>query len=105
MVCRHGVLVHCLCRLNAASRVLAIELHCGDGVFTKSAIEFGKARHLFDDVMSHNSIVGAHPWHDSELKFSGSPIPDGNWRGGEGNRAELTGHPDWKKCAIVNRHA
>jgi hypothetical protein len=69
-VCRQGMLVHCPSRLNAASRVLAIELHCGDGVFTKSALELGKAVHLFDDVMSHSFNCRPYPWHDPELKFS-----------------------------------
>jgi hypothetical protein len=40
-----------LAGLNAASRVLAIELHCGDGVFTKPALELGKAFHFCDDAM------------------------------------------------------
>jgi len=53
-VCHGGVFVHCPSRLDAASGVLAIELHCGDRVFTKSALELGKAIHLFDDVMSHS---------------------------------------------------
>jgi hypothetical protein len=54
MVCRHGMLIHCPSRLNAASGVLAIELHCGDEVFAKAAFELGKAIHLFDGVMSHS---------------------------------------------------
>jgi hypothetical protein len=53
-VCHRGVFVHCPSRLHAAAGVLAIELHCGDGVFTMSALELGKAIHLFDDVMSHS---------------------------------------------------
>jgi hypothetical protein len=63
------VLVHRPSRLDATPTVLTIELHCGDGVFTKCALELGKAIHLFDGVMSHSLIVGAHPRHGSELKF------------------------------------
>jgi hypothetical protein len=34
-----GVLVHCPCRLGAAVSVLAAEVPCGHGVFTKWALE------------------------------------------------------------------
>ncbi len=53
-MCSRGMLVHCPSRLCAAPTVLAIELHCGDGVFAKAAFELGKAIHLFDGVMSHS---------------------------------------------------
>jgi hypothetical protein len=56
-----GVLVHCPCRSGAAVAVLAAELPCGDGVFTKWALERGKAIHYLDGVMSHTFIVVAHP--------------------------------------------
>jgi hypothetical protein len=49
-MCNRGVLVHCPSRLGAAPTVLAMEIHCGDGVFTKSALEHGKAVHHLDGV-------------------------------------------------------
>jgi hypothetical protein len=49
-----GVLVHCPRRLRAAVTILAAELLCRDGAFTKWALEGGKAvYHLDDGVMSH----------------------------------------------------
>ena len=66
-MCHRGVLVHCPSRLGAAATVLAAKLPCGDGVFTKWALELGEAVHHFDGVMSHSFIVGAHLWYDSEF--------------------------------------
>jgi hypothetical protein len=53
-----GVLVHCPGGLSAAVSVLAAEIPCGDGMFTKRALEHRKTVHRFDGVMSHafNSI-------------------------------------------------
>lgn len=50
-----GVLVHCPCRLGAAISFLAAEVACVYGVFTKWALEPGKAVHHFDGVISHIS--------------------------------------------------
>jgi hypothetical protein len=53
-MCSRGVLVHCPRRLRAAVTILAAELLCRDGAFTKWALEGGKAVYHFDDgVMSH----------------------------------------------------
>ena len=68
-MCSRGMLVHCPSRLSAALTVLAIELHCGDEVFAKSALELGKAIHLFDGVNSHSFNCRRSPWYDSELKL------------------------------------
>ena len=53
-VCSRGVLVHCPSRLGAAVAVQAAEIPCSDGVSTKSALEYAKAVHHFDVVMSHS---------------------------------------------------
>ena len=53
-MCSRGMLVHCPSRLGAAATVLTAELLCGDGVFTKWALEYGKAVHHLDGVMSHS---------------------------------------------------
>jgi hypothetical protein len=49
-----GVRVHCPSCLGATPTVLAVELHCGDGVATECAFKLGKTAHLFDGVISHN---------------------------------------------------
>jgi hypothetical protein len=56
-----GVLVHRSAHLGAAASVLVTELLCGDGVFTKGALERGKAVHRFDGVMSHSVIALVYP--------------------------------------------
>jgi len=53
-MCDRGVLVHCPSRLGAAVAVQAAEIPCGEGVFTKLALERAKAVHHFDGVMSHS---------------------------------------------------
>jgi hypothetical protein len=68
-MCSPGVLVHYLSRLGAAAAVLAAELLCGDGVFTKRALERGKATHRFDSVMSHSLNCKRSSKYDSELKL------------------------------------
>ena len=65
-----GVLVHRSGRLGAAAAVLVAELLCGDGVFTKGALERGKAVHRFDSVMSHSFNCSRLSRYDSELKLS-----------------------------------
>jgi hypothetical protein len=47
-MCSRSVLVHCPSRLGAAFSVEAVELPCGDGVFTEWALERAKAVHHFD---------------------------------------------------------
>jgi len=49
-MCSRAVLVHCPRRLGAAVTILAAKLLRGDGVFTKWALEGGKAAHHFDGV-------------------------------------------------------
>jgi len=49
-MCHRGVLVHCPSRLRAAPTVLAVEVHCGDGVVTEWALVLGEAAHNFDGV-------------------------------------------------------
>jgi hypothetical protein len=57
-MCSRGVLVHCPSCLCAAIAALTAELPCGDGVFTKWALELAKAVHHCDGVISHSfSIV------------------------------------------------
>jgi len=68
-VCHRGVLVHCPSRLGAAATVLAAKLPCGDGVFTKWALELGEAVHHFDGVMSHSFNCRRLSRCDSELKL------------------------------------
>jgi hypothetical protein len=68
-MCSRGVLVHCLGRLGAAAAVLAAELQCGDGVFTKRALEGDKAVHHFDGVMSHSFNCSLLSRYDSEPKL------------------------------------
>ena len=63
-----GVLVHCPSRLGAAVAVQAAEIPCGEGVFTKLALERAKAVHHFDGVMSHNSNCRLSSLCNSELK-------------------------------------
>jgi hypothetical protein len=48
-MCSRGVLVHCPSRLGAA--VAAAEMPCGEGVFTKLALERAKAVHHFIILM------------------------------------------------------
>jgi hypothetical protein len=48
-----GVLVHCPSRLRAAVTILAAKLLCGDGVFTKWALEGCNPVYHLDGVMSH----------------------------------------------------
>ena len=52
-MCGRGVLVHCPSRLRAAVAILAVELLCRDGPFTKWALEGRKAVYHFDGIMSH----------------------------------------------------
>ena len=73
-MCGGGVLVHCPCRLSAAVSVLAPELPCGDGVFTKWALERGKAVHHFDGVMSHSFNRSPYPGDNSKLKLPSLPV-------------------------------
>ena len=72
-MCSRGVLVHYLSRLGATIAVLAAELPCGDGVSTKWALEYAKALHQCDGVMSHNlmSISWFHFWTCTRLTSSG----------------------------------
>ena len=67
-MCSYGVLIHYPSRLRAAVAVLAAELQCGDGVFTKWTPEHAKAVHLFDGVMSHSFKCSRLCRYDSELK-------------------------------------
>jgi hypothetical protein len=69
-----GVLVHCPGRLGAAAAVLAVELQCGDGVFTEWALEGDKAVHHFDGVMSHSFDCSLLYRCDSEPKLPSPPI-------------------------------
>jgi len=55
-----GMLVHCPGCLGPTASVLAAEFLCGDGVFTKGALESGESAHRFDGVMSHSFIVVAY---------------------------------------------
>jgi hypothetical protein len=50
-MCDRGVLVHCPSRLGAAVAVQAAEIPCGEGVFTKLALERAKAVHHFIILM------------------------------------------------------
>jgi hypothetical protein len=68
-MCSRSVLVHRLSRLGAAAAVLAAELLCSDGVFTKRALERRKAIHRFDGVMSHSLNCRRLSKYDSELKL------------------------------------
>lgn len=68
-MCSRSVLVHCLSRLGAAIAVLAAELLCGDGVFTKWTLERAKPVHHFDGVMSHSFKCSRLFRYDSELKL------------------------------------
>jgi hypothetical protein len=56
-------------RLGAAAAVLAAELPCGDGVSTKWALEYAKALHHCDGVMSHSFKCSHLSRYDSELKL------------------------------------
>jgi hypothetical protein len=68
-MCSRGVRVHCPSRLGAAAAVLAAELPCGDGVFTKWTLERTKAIHHFDGVISHSFKCSRLPGDGSELKL------------------------------------
>ena len=72
-MCSCGVLVHRPGRLSAAAAVLAAELLCANGVFTKRTLERTKAVHHFDRVMSHSFKCSRLSPHDSELKLP-SPL-------------------------------
>jgi len=67
-VCSRGVLVHCPSRLGAAVAVQAAEIPCGEGVFTKLALERAKAVHHLDGVMSHSFNCRLSSLCDPELK-------------------------------------
>jgi hypothetical protein len=71
-MCSRSVLVHCPSRLCAAFSVEAVELPCGDGVFTEWALERAKAGHHFDGVMSHSFNSSPLYQYVSELKL---PLP------------------------------
>ena|ERR1700681_3132847 len=71
-MCSRGVLVHCPSRLGAAVSVEAVELPCGDRVFTEWALERAKAVHHFDGVMSHSFNSSPSYQYVSELKL---PLP------------------------------
>ena len=75
-MCSRGVLLPCPSRLDAAVAVQTAEIPCGEGVFTKLALERAKAVHHFDRVMSHSFscrplsmgpqahfLEGALPWY------------------------------------------
>ena len=64
-----GVPVHYLSRLGAAAAVLAAELLCADGVFTKRALECGNAIHHFYAVVSHSLNCRPLSKYPSELKL------------------------------------
>lgn len=72
-MCGCGVLVHRLSRLGAAVAVMAAEIPCGDGVFTKWALEHAKAGHHCDGVISHNFKCSRIFRCNSELKLP-SPL-------------------------------
>jgi hypothetical protein len=72
-MCYRGVLVHCPGRLGATAAVLTAELLCGDGVFTKWALERGMAFYYCDGVMSHSFKYRRLCLYDSELKLP-SPL-------------------------------
>jgi hypothetical protein len=67
-MCSRGVLVHCPSRLGAAVAVQAAEIPCGEGVFTKLALERAKAVHHSDGVMSHSINCSPSSLYDPELK-------------------------------------
>jgi hypothetical protein len=73
-MCSRGVLVHCPSRLGAAVAVEAIELPCGDGVFTEGALERAKAVHHFDGAISHSFNSSPLSQCVSELKLPLPPI-------------------------------
>jgi len=52
-MCSRGVLVHSLSRLGAAVTLLTIKRPCRNGVFAEYTLEYAKAVHHFDRVMSH----------------------------------------------------
>ena len=68
-MCSPRVVVHYLSRLGAAAAVLAAELLCADGVFTKRALECRNAIHHFDAVMSHSLNCRPLSKYHSELKL------------------------------------
>jgi hypothetical protein len=76
-----GVLVHRPSRLGAAVAIQAAEIPCGDGVFTKSALEDAKAVHHFDGVMSHSLDCSCLFRNDPELK------PPATWTNPDGDSA------------------
>jgi hypothetical protein len=67
-MCSRGVLVHRPSRLGAAVAVQAAKIPCGEGVFTKLALERAKAVHHLDGVMSHSSNCSPSSLYDPELK-------------------------------------
>jgi hypothetical protein len=69
MLCR-GVLVHCPSRLGATVTVLAAELPCGDGMFTKRTLERAKTVHHFDGVISHSFKSSRLSCYHSETKVT-----------------------------------
>jgi hypothetical protein len=68
-MCGRGVLVHRLGRLGAAVAVMTAEIPCGDGVFTKWALERAKTGHHCDRVISHNLESSRILRYKSELKL------------------------------------
>ena len=87
-MCHPGVLVHRLGRLGAAVAVLAAELLCGDGVFTKRTLERAKAAHHFDGVVSHSFKYSRLFRYDSELKLPSAFVTNGSRC--EGDSSALT---------------
>jgi hypothetical protein len=77
-----GVLVHCPCRLCATSTVLAVKLHCGDGVVTEGALKLGKPPHRFDGVISHNFDCSRSAFARLRTKVSPdrAPMAGGDFR-------------------------
>ena len=68
-MCSRGMLVHRLSRLGAAAAVLAAELLCDHGVFTKQALERGKAVRPFDRIKSHTFNCSHLSRYHSEPKL------------------------------------
>jgi hypothetical protein len=74
-MCSRGVLVHRLSCLGAAVPVMAAEIPCRDGVFTKGALERAKAGHHRDGVISHNCKCSRIILCNSELKSPSPTLP------------------------------
>jgi hypothetical protein len=74
-MCKCGMLIHSPGCLGTAATILTAEIPGGNRVFAEWTLELSKALHLFFDVMSHSSIVGARSRYDSELKL----CPASSW--------------------------